>query len=173
MTTHPRLITSSRIPLARIDSVVSAHLGETRVKGNAQPAAFNRQVAMYLAQEIGGWSKRAIGQFYNNRDHSTVYYAVKRIEYLRETNSEMDSLLSELRRALSDEKEREMAIKPPSSDQDANGLSLAALAQSEAVLNKLADRVASRLSEQLRQVVLAAYSQTGLMVSARDVPSSH
>lgn len=43
----PRL---RRISLARINDVVSAHLGPTRVPGNAQPAAFNRQIAMYLAK---------------------------------------------------------------------------------------------------------------------------
>ena len=37
-----------RIPLVTIDKVVAARLGQTRVQGNAQPAVFNRQVAMYL-----------------------------------------------------------------------------------------------------------------------------
>ena len=36
--------------LAEIDRVVSERLGRARVAGNAQPAAFNRQVAMYLAK---------------------------------------------------------------------------------------------------------------------------
>jgi len=36
--------------LAEIDRVVSERLGCARVAGNAQPAAFNRQVAMYLAK---------------------------------------------------------------------------------------------------------------------------
>ena len=42
-----------RIPLAIIDKVVSARLGQTRVQGNAQPAVFNRQIAMYLGQARG------------------------------------------------------------------------------------------------------------------------
>lgn len=57
-----------RISLDRIDATVSAKLGLTRVRGNAQPAAFNRQVAMYLAKHVGGWSTTAIGRFYNGRD---------------------------------------------------------------------------------------------------------
>ena len=40
--------------LAEIDRVVSERLGRARVAGNAQPAAFNRQVAMYLAKRVGG-----------------------------------------------------------------------------------------------------------------------
>ena len=43
--------------LAEIDRVVSERLGRARVAGNAQPAAFNRQVAMYLAKRVGGWSE--------------------------------------------------------------------------------------------------------------------
>ena len=76
----------SRVPLATIDAVVSARLGTTRVSGNAQPAVFNRQVAMYLAKHVGRWSTTWIGKFYNGRDHSTVCYALKRIEALREAD---------------------------------------------------------------------------------------
>ena len=61
-----------RIPLAIIDHVVSARLGQTRVQGNAQPTVFNRQIAMYLAKHVGGWSTTRIGRFYNGRDHSTA-----------------------------------------------------------------------------------------------------
>jgi hypothetical protein len=85
-----------RVSLAEIDSVVSARLGTTRVTGNAQPAAFNRQIAMYLAKHVGGWSTTAIGRFYNGRDHSTVCYALKRVEALRENDPEVDGLLSAL-----------------------------------------------------------------------------
>src|SRR5260370_8345041 len=72
-----------RIPLAIIDKVVSARLGQTRAQGNAQPAVFNRQIAMYLAKHVGGWSTTRIGRFYNGRDHSTVCHALKRVSALR------------------------------------------------------------------------------------------
>src|SRR5580658_2451991 len=88
---------TGRVALADIDSVVSARLGPARVTGNAQPAAFNRQVAMYLAKHVGGWSTTKIGQFYNGRDHSTVCYAIQRIEALRESRSDLDGLLTILR----------------------------------------------------------------------------
>src|SRR5215475_14042950 len=86
----------NRIALARIDSLVSAKLGPARVRGNAQPAAFNRQVAMYLAHRVGGWSTTRIGRFYNGRDHSTVCHAIKQIQALRNSNAEIESLLSSL-----------------------------------------------------------------------------
>ena len=55
-----RTPSTNQIGLAQIDAVVSAHLGPARVRGNAQPAAFNRQVAMYLAKHVGGWSTTRI-----------------------------------------------------------------------------------------------------------------
>jgi Bacterial dnaA protein helix-turn-helix len=91
-----RLQLAPRIALAIIDATVSAHLGTTRVTGNAQPAVFNRQLAMYLAKHVGGWSTTRIGKYYNGRDHSTVCYALKRIAALREADPQVDALLINL-----------------------------------------------------------------------------
>jgi hypothetical protein len=79
---------------------VSAKLGTTRTPGNAQPACFNRQVAMYMAARIGGWSTTEIGRFYNGRDHSTVCYGIQRIESLRESNPEVDAVVTQLKQQL-------------------------------------------------------------------------
>lgn len=87
----------SRPSLAAIDATVSALLGPTRIPGNQQPACFNRQIAMYLAKHVGGWGTTQIGRFYNGRDHSTVCYGIQRIESLRECDSEIDSLLTDLK----------------------------------------------------------------------------
>jgi hypothetical protein len=95
----PEAIQSSlcrRIPMVVIDQMVSTRLGRTRVRGNAQPAAFNRQIAMYLAKHVGGWSTTGIGRFYNGRDHSTVCYALKRVAALRQNDPEVDGLVSSL-----------------------------------------------------------------------------
>lgn len=89
-----------RLSLAAIDAVVSARLGPTRVQGNAQPACFNRQVAMYLAKHVAGWSTTCIGRFYHGRDHSTVIHGIQRVETLRESDPEVDSLISELKQQL-------------------------------------------------------------------------
>ncbi len=96
----PAFISSTpyrRLSLATIDTVVSARLGPTRIQGNAQPARFNRQVAMYLAKHVGRWSTTCIGRFYNGRDHSTVIHGIQRIQALRESDPEVDALLSELK----------------------------------------------------------------------------
>jgi hypothetical protein len=89
-----------RISLAQIDAFVSAKLGPTRVRGNARPAVFNRQVAMYLAKHIGGWSTAAIGKFYNGRDHSTVCYSIMRIGSECERSPEFARLIEELRSSI-------------------------------------------------------------------------
>jgi hypothetical protein len=89
-----------RLSLAEIDAVVSARLGPTRTQGNEQPACFNRQVAMYLAKHVGGWSTTLIGRFYNGRDHSTVCHGIQRIEALRESDPNVDALLTELKQQL-------------------------------------------------------------------------
>jgi hypothetical protein len=87
------LIGFRRISLAHIDSVVAGRLGPARVRGNAQPAVFSRQVAMYLAKHIGCWSTTQIGRFYNGRDHSTVCHSIRKIEKLRDTDERVAALL--------------------------------------------------------------------------------
>jgi hypothetical protein len=138
-----------RIPLAIIDKVVSARLGQTRVQGNAQPAVFNRQIAMYLAKHVGGWSTTRIGRFYNGRDHSTVCYALKRVETLRENDPEVDGLVSslatEIKTALPNETGRTGA--PPRTLAGAKDLHL-----NDAFLDALADRLAARIFDKAKGI---------------------
>ncbi len=96
----PILKSGRRMTLAQIDSLVSARLGPTRGLGNVQPACFNRQVAMFLANRVSRWSTTVIGRFYNGRDHSTVCYGIQRIESLRESDPDVDALISDLKREL-------------------------------------------------------------------------
>ena len=143
----PRL---RRISLARINDVVSAHLGPTRVPGNAQPAAFNRQIAMYLAKHVSGWSTTVIGRFYNGRDHSTVCYALQRVEALRESSPEVDCLLSHLKaQLLSEESMLEDAEAMLLRNRHMSMRLIRAVAAREELLNAIADRVAKRLLEDL------------------------
>ena len=92
---------AKRIPLAKIDALVTAHLGPTRSVENFHHVCFNRQVAMYLASRLGRWSTTVIGRYYNGRDHSTVCHAIQKIEALRESEPEVDALLSRLKHFLS------------------------------------------------------------------------
>lgn len=41
-----------------------------------------------------------IGRFYNGRDHSTVCYGIQRIEALRESDPDVDALITDLKQEL-------------------------------------------------------------------------
>ena len=145
---HSATRTTLRIPLAAIDATVAARLGPGRVSGNAQPAAFSRQVAMYLAKMVGGWSTPQIGRFYNGRDHSTVCYAIRRVEVLRATNPDVDGLLSvltgEVAALTTDCHERKVHRIPVPKMQDTD--SSFAAERLEALAEQIANRVLSKLS---------------------------
>jgi hypothetical protein len=57
---------------------------------------------MYLASRVGRWSTTVIGRFYNGRDHSTVVHGIQRIESMRESDPDLDTLISDLKRSLTD-----------------------------------------------------------------------
>jgi hypothetical protein len=138
----PDLSAGRRIPLAEIDAAVAARLGPTRGLGNSQPACFNRQVAMYLARHVGRWSTKIIGRFYGGRDHSTVVYSIQRIEALRETDSDLDMLLTDLRRQLLDGRD------PTSITAERSPMSSPfSKSQLEHLADLVAERIVSRLLE--------------------------
>src|SRR5215831_16442681 len=89
-----------RPSLEEIDSAVSAQLGPGRVAGNESGSCFSRQVSMYLAKHVGGWSMVKIGRFYNGRHHTTVLHAVQRVEQLRREDESIDALIEVLTAAL-------------------------------------------------------------------------
>jgi len=84
------------ISLAQIEKTVAAHLGPGRVPGSAAGPCLSRQVSMYLAKHVGGWSLRKIGRFYNGRHHTTVLHAIAKMERLRKTDEAWDSLIDVL-----------------------------------------------------------------------------
>jgi len=103
---------------------------------------------MYLANRAGGWSTTAIGRFYNGRDHSTVWYSIQRIKALREINYEVDELVAGLEKALQDP---ESALIQSPSIKQPTSIKLDKLRE-DILLDKLADRIASRLVLVLRGV---------------------
>ena len=131
-----------RIPLEKIDAIVSARLGPGWVPGNAQPAAISRQVAMYMASQVGGWSTTQIGKFYNGRDHSTVRYAIARIRTLRQVDEGIDGIVTVLAEEIGAFAESIgcgrflKALAQPNA---------AALSLDNAFLDAVAERIASRI----------------------------
>src|SRR6516225_6140577 len=84
------------IPLLQIEEIVSDTLGPGRIRSNAAAPCLSRQVSMYLAKHVGGWSLPKIGRFYNGRHHTTVLHAITKIEKLRKTDHTFDALLDVL-----------------------------------------------------------------------------
>jgi hypothetical protein len=121
-----------RVSLARIEQVVSAHLGPGRVPGNAQGPSFSRQVSMYLARHVGRWSLSQIGKFYNGRHHTTVLHAITKIERFRRSDESVDALIEVLTGELAAGPHESVARLRPS----------ACSALVEAVATRVIDRLA-------------------------------
>ncbi len=66
----------------------------------ARVVARPRQIAMYLAKRLTTRSLPEIGRKFGGRDHSTVIHAVRRIEQLRDTDTDVDSAVRHLLRDL-------------------------------------------------------------------------
>lgn len=64
----------------------------TRNKELSQP----RQIAMYLCRRLLGESYPSLGLIFGGKDHSTVMYAVKKIEKLKVTNKDVHMLITKL-----------------------------------------------------------------------------
>jgi hypothetical protein len=98
-----------RLSLEQIEATVADHLGRGRVLGNQRGPCFSRQISMYLAKNVGGWSTSGIGRFYNGRHHTTVLYAIGKIERLRKTDESIDALIEVLTAVLSPKMEFRLA----------------------------------------------------------------
>lgn len=94
-----------RPSLEQIEATVADHLGNGRVLGNQAAACLSRQVSMYLAKHVGGWSTTRIGRFYNGRHHTTVLHAIEKIERLRQADESLNALIEVITAELSPETE--------------------------------------------------------------------
>jgi hypothetical protein len=97
---------------------------------------------MYLARHVGGWSTTQIGRFYNGRDHSTVCHGIQRIESIRESDPEVDTLLTQLKQQLASD----CADTP--AEKDVREFRTAC---SGVDLDEVADRIAQRIWAYLEQ----------------------
>ena len=100
------------LSLEQIEATVASHLGPGRVPGNEQVPCFSRQMSMYIANRVGGWSTTRIGRFYNGRHHTTVLYAIGKVELLRRTDESIDALAEVLTEAVSPKMEEPLTERP-------------------------------------------------------------
>ena len=93
-----------RVTVEEIQRKVSDHynirlsdmLGPKRLRSFARP----RQIAMHLCKQLTSRSLPEIGRRFGGRDHTTVMHGVRRIEGLRNQDSQMSDDLDLLRRSL-------------------------------------------------------------------------
>src|SRR3977135_795014 len=90
-----------RLSLEQIEATVADHLGGGRVPGNQAGACLSRQVSMYLAKNVVGWSTTKIGRFYTGRHHTTVAHAIEKSERLRPTDESLNALIEVITAELS------------------------------------------------------------------------
>ena len=91
----------------RIDDVlnlITQHFGvkvaDLQSKRRTQSVVFPRQVAMFLTRNLTQLSLEEIGGFFGGRDHSTVVYALEKIEQRRRVDSDFNALLGDLERQI-------------------------------------------------------------------------
>jgi chromosomal replication initiator protein len=69
---------------------------QLKSKNNSPKVAFPRQIAMYLAKELANTSLSEIGKKFGGKHHTTVLHSVRKIEKMREENSEFDKEINSL-----------------------------------------------------------------------------
>jgi chromosomal replication initiator protein len=58
--------------------------------------SYPRQLAMYLARKYTDLSFKEIGQSFNHKDHSTVIYALRKIEKEKDESKDVQKNLSKI-----------------------------------------------------------------------------
>ena len=69
---------------------------EVRGQRRSKITALARQVAMYLIRTLTGLSLEDIGREFENRNHSTVYSSIRKIEDLLRTDSDMSGIIRDI-----------------------------------------------------------------------------
>lgn len=95
---------SRRTTMREIQTVTADHYGLKRVdllsRRRTQKIVRPRQVAMYLCKQITTKSLPEIARAFDGRDHTTVMYAVRKIDSLRKEDAELDADIGLLLRRL-------------------------------------------------------------------------
>ena len=114
---------------------------------------------MYLAKRVGGWSLMKIGKFYNGRHHTTVRHAIRRIEALRAVSPDVDGLLTVLIEQI-----KAVGVRTPSGRERVVrriAITESALPITEEFLMILADRLASRLTLRIDEILATRQLDAG------------
>ncbi len=84
----------------KVAEYYNIRLADMHSARRARAVARPRQIAMYLAKQLTSRSLPEIGRKFGGRDHTTVMYAVRKIEELRAGDTVMDEDIDLLKRML-------------------------------------------------------------------------
>jgi chromosomal replication initiator protein len=96
---HDRKVTIDEI-MRKVAEHYCLRLSDMTSPRRARAVARPRQVAMYLAKTLTTKSLPDIGRKFGGRDHTTVIHAVRKVEQLAETDSQIAEDIELLRRML-------------------------------------------------------------------------
>ena len=71
-------------------------LAQLKSKNNSPKVSFPRQIAMYISKELTDTSLPEIGKKFGGKHHTTVIHSIRKIEKMREDNSEFDKEINSL-----------------------------------------------------------------------------
>jgi chromosomal replication initiator protein len=71
-------------------------LAQLKAKNNSPKFSFPRQIAMYLAKKLTDTSMPEIGKKFGGKHHTTVLHSLRKIERMREENSDFDKEINSL-----------------------------------------------------------------------------
>lgn len=83
-----------------LNKYYACSLSELRAHGRAKQVAFVRQLAMYLMKRCTNKALQEIGHYFDRKDHTTVLYAVQKIQKLRDQDKVLHTRLKELEQML-------------------------------------------------------------------------
>lgn len=92
------------IDIDTIGNAVASHfsipLGDIKGKTRKKEVAMARHIAMYMSHKILKITLEEIGEYFENRDHSTVIHGVKKIEDLSKNDSRVSQQIYEIESSL-------------------------------------------------------------------------
>ncbi len=71
-----------------------------KIQRKTSDIAFPRQIAMYLSKQLTGASLKEIGKEFGGKDHSTVIYAIKKIEDTMEVDPNTKIIVDNIRKMI-------------------------------------------------------------------------
>ena len=71
-------------------------LGDIKGKSRKKEVALARHISMFMSHKILKKTLEEIGEFFDNRDHSTVIHGIKKIQNLMRTDSKLSQQLYEI-----------------------------------------------------------------------------